>query len=63
MDKKGWWPKFATAGIITTLMKERKRFQRDKDTRALVEQARQSGSSTGSVDNNINNDLSEDVEL
>jgi hypothetical protein len=27
-------------------MKERKRFQRDQDTRALVEQAEQPGSST-----------------
>jgi hypothetical protein len=40
IEEKGWWPKFATAGVATALMKERKRFQRDRDTRILIEQAR-----------------------
>jgi hypothetical protein len=46
IEEKGWWPRFGTIGVASALMKERKRFQRDQDTRVLVEQAGQPGSST-----------------
>jgi hypothetical protein len=58
IEARDQWPQFATTGVAAALMRERKRFQRDEDTRALVAQSSNSASLTTSEEDSVvvNND-------